>query len=121
MGCNTTRIEVTHSPQGMETLRHFLFDVCKVTSGGWRTCWMKKLKLPKAPPISGGDVTRENALEIVQQNDEIFIQSIKEAGLCDKIWRALAGVSGSRSISWSSRGSKNTFSDGMTAKPYKLV
>lgn len=64
--------------------------------------------------VVGGDVTRENALEIVRQVDEIFIQSIKEAGLCDEIWQALAGVSGSRSISWSSRGSKNTFSSGLS-------
>lgn len=44
--------------------------------------------------VVGGDVTRENALEIVRQVDEIFIQSIKEAGLRDEIWQALAEVSG---------------------------
>lgn len=26
---------MTHSPEGMETLRYFLFDVCKV-SGAWK-------------------------------------------------------------------------------------
>lgn len=28
-------LQVTHSPKGMETLRHFLFDVCKV-SADWK-------------------------------------------------------------------------------------
>ncbi|RRT50865.1 hypothetical protein B296_00041527 [Ensete ventricosum] len=37
-----------------------------------------------------GDVTEGNALEILRQVDEIFIQSIKEAGLYDSIWQAFA-------------------------------
>ncbi|KAG6684991.1 hypothetical protein I3842_12G091200 [Carya illinoinensis] len=37
-----------------------------------------------------GDVTEGNALEILRQVDEIFIQSIKHAGLYDSIWQALA-------------------------------
>lgn len=28
-------IQVTHSPEGMDTLRHFLFNICGVTAG-WR-------------------------------------------------------------------------------------
>ena len=28
-------VQVTHSPQGMETLQYFLFDVCGVTAG-WK-------------------------------------------------------------------------------------
>lgn len=28
-------IKVTHSPEGMELLRHFLFDICGVTAG-WK-------------------------------------------------------------------------------------
>ncbi|RZR88154.1 hypothetical protein BHM03_00015702 [Ensete ventricosum] len=37
-----------------------------------------------------GDVTEGNALEILRQVDEIFIQSIREAGLYDSIWQAFA-------------------------------
>ncbi|KAM0945121.1 putative GMP synthase (glutamine-hydrolyzing) [Dioscorea sansibarensis] len=37
-----------------------------------------------------GDVTEGNALDILRQVDEIFIQSIKEAGLYDAIWQAFA-------------------------------
>lgn len=37
-----------------------------------------------------GDVTEGNALEILRQVDEIFIQSIKDAGLYDSIWQAFA-------------------------------
>ncbi|XP_042407476.1 GMP synthase [glutamine-hydrolyzing]-like [Zingiber officinale] len=37
-----------------------------------------------------GDVTEGNALEILRQVDEIFIQAIKEAGLYDSIWQAFA-------------------------------
>ncbi|XP_059641294.1 uncharacterized protein LOC132283372 [Cornus florida] len=37
-----------------------------------------------------GDVTQGNALDTIRQVDEIFIQSIKDAGLYDSIWQALA-------------------------------
>ncbi|PSS11400.1 GMP synthase [Actinidia chinensis var. chinensis] len=37
-----------------------------------------------------GDVTEGNALEILRQVDEIFIQSIKDAGIYDSIWQAFA-------------------------------
>lgn len=53
--------------------------------------------------VGGGDVTRENALEIVRQVDEIFIQSIKRAGLYDEIWQALISRDLGFEISWSSR------------------
>ncbi|OMO79545.1 hypothetical protein CCACVL1_13601 [Corchorus capsularis] len=37
-----------------------------------------------------GDVTEGNALDILRQVDEIFIQSIKDAGIYDSIWQAFA-------------------------------
>ncbi|KAM3317290.1 hypothetical protein ACQJBY_035118 [Aegilops geniculata] len=37
-----------------------------------------------------GDVTAGNALEVLRQVDEIFIQAIKDAGLYDEIWQAFA-------------------------------
>lgn len=37
-----------------------------------------------------GDVTEGNALDILRQVDEIFVQSIKDAGLYDDIWQAFA-------------------------------
>ncbi|XP_022159721.1 uncharacterized protein LOC111026060 [Momordica charantia] len=37
-----------------------------------------------------GDVTEGNALDVLRQVDEIFIQSIKDAGLYDSIWQAFA-------------------------------
>ncbi|CAL1401055.1 unnamed protein product [Linum trigynum] len=37
-----------------------------------------------------GDVTQGNALDVLRQVDEIFIQSIKDAGLYDTIWQAFA-------------------------------
>ncbi|XP_010533677.1 PREDICTED: uncharacterized protein LOC104809396 [Tarenaya hassleriana] len=37
-----------------------------------------------------GDVTEGDALDVLRQVDEIFIQSIKEAGLYDSIWQAFA-------------------------------
>lgn len=37
-----------------------------------------------------GDVTEGNALDILRMVDEIFIQSIKDAGLYDSIWQAFA-------------------------------
>ncbi|KAJ7952299.1 GMP synthase [Quillaja saponaria] len=35
-----------------------------------------------------GDVTQGNSLDVLRQADEIFIQSIKDAGLYDLIWQA---------------------------------
>ncbi|PPD93937.1 hypothetical protein GOBAR_DD09038 [Gossypium barbadense] len=37
-----------------------------------------------------GDVTENNALDTLRQVDEIFIQSIKDAGIYDSIWQAFA-------------------------------
>ncbi|KAL7183034.1 hypothetical protein ACSBR1_041674 [Camellia fascicularis] len=37
-----------------------------------------------------GDVTKGNALEILRQVDEIFIQSINDVGIYDSIWQAFA-------------------------------
>ncbi|KAE8814190.1 GMP synthase (glutamine-hydrolyzing) [Hordeum vulgare] len=37
-----------------------------------------------------GDVTTGNALEVLRQVDEIFIQAIKDACLYDEIWQAFA-------------------------------
>ncbi|KAK8957817.1 hypothetical protein KSP39_PZI001030 [Platanthera zijinensis] len=37
-----------------------------------------------------GDVTKGNALNILREVDEIFIQAIKDAGLYDLIWQAFA-------------------------------
>ncbi|KAL6549631.1 hypothetical protein OROHE_008362 [Orobanche hederae] len=37
-----------------------------------------------------GDVTEGNALTVLRQADEIFIQCIKDAGLYDSIWQAFA-------------------------------
>lgn len=37
-----------------------------------------------------GDVTANGALDTLRQADEIFVQSIKEAGLYDDIWQAFA-------------------------------
>eukprot|EP01025_Chloroclados_australasicus_P002984 TRINITY_DN10682_c0_g3_i2.p1 TRINITY_DN10682_c0_g3~~TRINITY_DN10682_c0_g3_i2.p1 ORF type:complete len:587 (-),score=73.32 TRINITY_DN10682_c0_g3_i2:278-1909(-) len=37
-----------------------------------------------------GDVTINNSLEVLREVDEIFIESIKEFGLYDKIWQAFA-------------------------------
>jgi GMP synthase (glutamine-hydrolysing) len=37
-----------------------------------------------------GDVTEGNALEVLRQVDEIFVQAIKDAGLYDIIWQAFA-------------------------------
>ncbi|KAK3034538.1 hypothetical protein RJ639_033784 [Escallonia herrerae] len=37
-----------------------------------------------------GDVTEGNALDILREVDEIFIQSIKNAGIYDSIWQAFA-------------------------------
>ncbi|KAI3693624.1 hypothetical protein L1987_76572 [Smallanthus sonchifolius] len=37
-----------------------------------------------------GDVNQGNALDILRQVDEIFIQAIKDAGIYDQIWQAFA-------------------------------
>ncbi|KAG8486803.1 hypothetical protein CXB51_020338 [Gossypium anomalum] len=37
-----------------------------------------------------GDVTEDNALDTLRRVDEIFIQSIKDAGIYDSIWQAFA-------------------------------
>ncbi|KAM7259520.1 hypothetical protein ACFE04_015261 [Oxalis oulophora] len=74
-----------------------------------------------------GDVTEGNALEILQQVDEIFIQSIKDAGLYDSIWQAFAVFLPIRSVGV--QGDQRTHShvvalravtsqDGMTADWY---
>ncbi|XP_042510317.1 GMP synthase [glutamine-hydrolyzing] [Macadamia integrifolia] len=74
-----------------------------------------------------GDVTQGNALEILRQVDEIFIQSIKEAGLYDSIWQAFAVFLPIRSVGV--QGDQRTHShvvalravtsqDGMTADWY---
>ncbi|CAD5316190.1 unnamed protein product [Arabidopsis thaliana] len=71
-----------------------------------------------------GDVTQGNALEVLRQVDEIFIQSIRDAGLYDSIWQAFAVFLPVRSVGV--QGDKRTHShvvalravtsqDGMTA------
>ncbi|KAB1215348.1 GMP synthase [glutamine-hydrolyzing] [Morella rubra] len=74
-----------------------------------------------------GDVTEGNALDILRQVDEIFIQSIKDAGLYDSIWQAFAVFLPVRSVGV--QGDQRTHShvvalravtsqDGMTADWY---
>ncbi|KAL6176319.1 hypothetical protein ACLB2K_052953 [Fragaria x ananassa] len=74
-----------------------------------------------------GDVTAGNALEVLRQVDEIFIQSIKDAGLYDEIWQAFAVFLPVRSVGV--QGDQRTHShvvtlravtsqDGMTAEWY---
>lgn len=76
-----------------------------------------------------GDVTQGNALDILRQVDEIFIQSIKEAGLYDSIWQAFAVFLPVRSVGV--QGDQRTHShvvalravtsqDGMTADWYNF-
>ncbi|KAF5180360.1 GMP synthase [glutamine-hydrolyzing]-like [Thalictrum thalictroides] len=76
-----------------------------------------------------GDVTQGNALDILRQVDEIFIQSIKEAGLYDSIWQAFAVFLPIRSVGV--QGDQRTHShvvalravtsqDGMTADWYNF-
>ncbi|KAK9143755.1 hypothetical protein Syun_013155 [Stephania yunnanensis] len=76
-----------------------------------------------------GDVTEGNALEILRQVDEIFIQSIKDAGLYDSIWQAFAVFLPIKSVGV--QGDKRTHShvvalravtsqDGMTADWYNF-
>ncbi|KAF3785770.1 GMP synthase glutamine-hydrolyzing [Nymphaea thermarum] len=74
-----------------------------------------------------GDVTEGNDLEILRQVDEIYIQSIKEAGLYDSIWQAFAVLLRDRTVGV--QGDQRTHSravslravtseDGMTADWY---
>lgn len=74
-----------------------------------------------------GDVTEGNALDVLRQVDEIFIQSIKDAGLYDVIWQAFAVFLPVRSVGV--QGDQRTHShvvalravtsqDGMTADWY---
>lgn len=76
-----------------------------------------------------GDVTEGNALDILRQVDEIFIQSIKEAGIYDSIWQAFAVFLPIRSVGV--QGDQRTHShvvalravtsqDGMTADWYSF-
>ncbi|KAL1830080.1 hypothetical protein ACET3Z_008492 [Daucus carota] len=76
-----------------------------------------------------GDVTEGNALDILRQVDEIFIQSIKDAGLYDSIWQAFAVFLPIRSVGV--QGDQRTHShvvalravtsqDGMTADWYNF-
>ncbi|KAK4262770.1 hypothetical protein QN277_028282 [Acacia crassicarpa] len=76
-----------------------------------------------------GDVTEDNALDILRQVDEIFIRSIKDAGLYDSIWQAFAVFLPIKSVGV--QGDKRTHShvvairavtsqDGMTADWYNF-
>ncbi|XP_030538084.2 GMP synthase [glutamine-hydrolyzing] [Rhodamnia argentea] len=76
-----------------------------------------------------GDITKDNALDILRQVDEIFIQSIKDAGLYDTIWQAFAVFLPVRSVGV--QGDQRTHShvvalravtsqDGMTADWYQF-
>ncbi|KAG5593221.1 hypothetical protein H5410_043735 [Solanum commersonii] len=81
---------------------------------------------PTCCPIPG-DVTAGNSLDILRQVDEIFIQSIKDAGIYDEIWQAFAvflpvktvGVQGDqRTHSHAVALRAVTSQDGMTADWY---
>lgn len=74
-----------------------------------------------------GDVTQGNALDVLRDADEIFIQCIKDFGLYDKIWQAFAVFLPIRSVGV--QGDQRTHShvialravcsgDGMTADWY---
>ncbi|XP_047338779.1 GMP synthase [glutamine-hydrolyzing]-like [Impatiens glandulifera] len=76
-----------------------------------------------------GDVTEGNALETLRHVDEIFIESIKEAGIYDSIWQAFAVFLPIRSVGV--QGDQRTHShvvalravtsqDGMTADWYNF-
>lgn len=76
-----------------------------------------------------GDVTAGNALEVLRQADEIFIQSIKDAGIYDSIWQAFVVFLPIRSVGV--QGDQRTHShvvalravtsqDGMTADWYNF-
>jgi GMP synthase (glutamine-hydrolysing) len=73
-----------------------------------------------------GDITQER-LEILRQVDEIFIQSIRDAGLYDQIWQAFAVFLPIKSVGVQGDGRTHdhvvalravTSSDGMTADWY---
>ncbi|MDR3608627.1 MAG: glutamine-hydrolyzing GMP synthase [Oligoflexia bacterium] len=73
-----------------------------------------------------GEITREN-LDILKQVDEIYIQTIREQGLYDKIWQAFAVFLPIRSVGVQGDGRTHdhvvalravTSSDGMTADWY---
>jgi GMP synthase (glutamine-hydrolysing) len=74
-----------------------------------------------------GDVTDVEALDVLREVDEIFINCIREAGLYDKIWQAFAVLLPVRSVGV--QGDQRTHSrvvclravcsvDGMTADCY---
>eukprot|EP01018_Ginkgo_biloba_P036858 Gb_09814 [translate_table: standard] len=76
-----------------------------------------------------GDVTEGNALETIRLVDEIFIESIKDAGLYDSIWQAFAvflpvktvGVQGDRRTHSHAVALRAiTSEDGMTADWYQF-
>ncbi|KAK9830479.1 hypothetical protein WJX72_011957 [[Myrmecia] bisecta] len=76
-----------------------------------------------------GDVTEGNALEVLRQVDEVFIQALREKGLYDKIWQAFAvflpiksvGVQGDqRTHSHVVALRAVTSADGMTADWYQF-
>ncbi|KAK9265367.1 hypothetical protein L1049_003517 [Liquidambar formosana] len=76
-----------------------------------------------------GDVTQGNALDILRQVDEIFIQAIKDAGIYDSIWQAFAvflpiksvGVQGDQRTHSHVVGLRAvTSQDGMTADWYNF-
>jgi GMP synthase (glutamine-hydrolysing) len=73
-----------------------------------------------------GEITQEN-LDLLKRVDEVFIQSIREAGLYDKIWQAFAVFLPVRSVGVQGDGRTHdhvvalravTSSDGMTADWY---
>ncbi|MBA0763903.1 hypothetical protein Gotri_013297, partial [Gossypium trilobum] len=77
-----------------------------------------------------GDVTEDNALDTLRQVDEIFIQSIKDAGIYDSIWQAFAVFLPVKSVGV--QGDQRTHShvvalravtsqDGMTADWYVFI
>ncbi|KAF6984684.1 hypothetical protein CFC21_002651 [Triticum aestivum] len=77
--------------------------------------------------IPSGDVTEGNALEILRQADEIYVQAIRDAGLYDTIWQAFAvllpvetvGVQGDqRTYGYPVTLRAITSEDGMTADWY---
>ncbi|KAM3404044.1 hypothetical protein ACQJBY_007252 [Aegilops geniculata] len=77
--------------------------------------------------IPSGDVTEGNALEVLRQADEIYVQAIRDAGLYDTIWQAFAvllpvetvGVQGDqRTYGYPVTLKAITSEDGMTADWY---
>ncbi|MCL7027611.1 hypothetical protein MKW94_020102 [Papaver nudicaule] len=93
--------------------------------------FLKRQPFPESglacPERGLGDVTEGNALDILRQVDEIFLQSIKEAGLYDSIWQAFAIYLPVKTVGV--QGDKRTHShavalravqDGMTEDRYKF-